>query len=57
MTDLTEKSLEKMLIDMREYLKPEKLDIRPTKVLYRPADLEALGLTHDDVLKLIKEST
>jgi len=57
MTDLTEKNLEKMLIDMQEYLKTEKLDVRPTKVLYQPAALKSIGLTHDDVLKLIKEST
>ena len=57
MTDLTEKSLEKMLLDMQEYLKTEKLNARPTKVLYRPAELKSIGLTHDDVLKLIKENT
>ena len=56
MDELTEKSLEKMLIDMREYLKTEKPNARPTKVLYRPAELASIGLTHDDVLKLIKEN-
>jgi hypothetical protein len=57
MTDLTEKSLEKMLVDIREYLKTEKPNARPTKVLYQPAALKSIGLTHDDVLKLIKENT
>ena len=28
---------------------------KPTTVIYRPADLAALGLTHEDVVKLIKE--
>jgi hypothetical protein len=27
---------------------------KPTTVIYRPADLESLGLTHEDVVKLIK---
>jgi hypothetical protein len=57
MTDLTQEDLEKLLIKMQEYLKPEKPNMRPTKVIYRPAELAALGLTHDDVLKLIKENT
>jgi hypothetical protein len=46
-----------MLKDMQEYLKTEKIGLRPTKVLYRPADLKALGLTHNDVVKIIKENT
>lgn len=54
---LTQAKLENMLKDMQEYLKTEKLGLRPTKVLYRPADLKSLGLTHDDVLKIIKENT
>jgi hypothetical protein len=57
MTDLTQEDLEKLLIKMQEYLKTEKINTRPTKVIYRPAELAALGLTHDDVLKLIKENT
>jgi outer membrane protein assembly factor BamD len=40
---------------------PEKtgksIALRPTKVMYIPADLEAIGLTHEDVLKMIKERT
>ena len=53
--NLTQAGLENALKDIREYLKTEKIGLRPTKVLYRPADLKALGLTHDDVVKIIKE--
>jgi hypothetical protein len=52
---LTQAGLENTLKDMQEYLKTEKIGLRPTKVLYRPADLKELGLTHDDILKMIKE--
>ena len=59
MTDkeLTQAGLENTLKDMQKYLKTQKIGLRPTKVLYCPADLKELGLTHDDVLKLIKENT
>lgn len=30
---------------------------RPTTVIYSPGDLAARGLTHEDVVKLIKENT
>jgi hypothetical protein len=53
--ELTQAGLENMLKDMQEYLKTEKIGLRPTKVLYRPSDLKELGLTHDDVVKMIKE--
>jgi hypothetical protein len=33
----------------------EKVSLIPKWVMYRPADLEALGLTHEDIVKLIKE--
>jgi hypothetical protein len=35
---------------------PEQEPVKRT-VMYRPADLEALGLTHEDVVKLIKEQS
>jgi hypothetical protein len=53
--DLTQARLENMLKDIQEYLKTEKIGLRPTKVLYRPSDLKELGLTPEDVLKIIKE--
>ena len=30
---------------------------RPTSVIYSPGELAARGLTHEDVVKLIKENT
>jgi hypothetical protein len=35
---------------------PEQEPVKRT-VMYRPADLEALGLTHEDVVNLIKEQS
>ena len=35
---------------------PEQEPVKRT-VMYRPADLEALGLTHEDVVKLIKDQS
>ena len=55
--ELSQATLENMLKDMQEYLKTEKIGLRPAKVLYRPADLKELGLTHNDVLKIIKKNT
>ena len=55
--ELTEATLENMLKDMQQYLKTEKIGLKPTKMLCRPSDLEELGLTQDDVLKIIKEQS
>jgi hypothetical protein len=53
--ELTQATLENMIKDMQEYLKTEKIGLRPTKLLCRPSDLEELGLTPNDVIKIIKE--
>ena len=55
--ELTQGALENMLKDMQKYLETEKIGLKPTKLLYRPSDIEELGLTHDDVLKIIKEQS
>ena len=55
--ELTQATLENMLKDMQEYLKTEKIGLKPTKMLVRPSDLEELGLTKNDVLKIIKEQS
>jgi len=52
---LTEADLEQALECIRKQLNDPLIQRKPTKVIYRPADLKALGLTHDDVIKLIKE--
>jgi hypothetical protein len=57
MSELTEASLEAVLIEIRKHLDAtgEKTTLIPTKLLVRPSDLAALGLTVDDVIKVIKE--
>jgi len=41
---------------IRARAEPEQKPVKRT-VMYRPADLEALGLTHEDVVKLIKDQS
>jgi hypothetical protein len=53
--ELTQEALEKMLMQMVEHI-GEKVSLIPKSVMYRPADLKALGLTHEDIVKLIKEN-
>lgn len=57
MTDLTEESLKASIIEIQKYMeeKGQLIAFKPTKVMYVPADLEALGLTHEDVVNMIKE--
>ena len=55
--EFTQATLENMLKDMQKYLETEKIGLKPTKMLCRPSDLEELGLTRDDVLKIIKEQS
>ena len=57
MTELTEANLEAALIEIRKHMDEtgEKIKLTPTKLIFRPSDLEALGLTVDDVKKMIKE--
>lgn len=57
MSELTEISLEAMLIKLRKYMDEtgDKVTLIPRYFIARPADLEALGLTVDEVAKMIKE--
>ena len=57
MTELTESSLEAMLIKLRKHMDEtgERVSLIPTQLIVRPSDLEALGLTVDEVTKMIKE--
>jgi len=56
-SELTEISLEAMLIKLRKYMDEtgDKVTLIPRYFIARPADLEALGLTVDEVAKMIKE--
>ena len=55
MTDLTEAGLEKMLKEIQQILADEPMALKPTKLLIQPAALAELGLTLDDVKKMIRE--
>ena len=55
--ELTEEALEKLIMKVAGHIDAvgEKVSLIPKWVMYRPADLEALGLTHEDIVKLIKD--
>lgn len=55
MTELSEASLEALLVELRKHINEtgEKVSLIPTYFTVRPADLEALGLTVDDVQTMI----
>ena len=57
MAELTEASLEAMLIAIRKHMDEtgERVSLIPKYLIVRPSDLEALGLTVADVKKMIKE--
>ena len=59
MTELTEASLEAMLMKIREHMDEtsDRVTSIPKYFIVRPADLEALGLTVDEVTKMIKEKS
>ena len=57
MSDLSEASLEAMLVEIRKCMDEtgDRISLIPTQLIVRPSDLEALGLTVADVKKMIKE--
>ena len=57
MSELTEASLEAMLVEIRKCMDDtsDRVSLIPKYFIVRPSDLEALGLTVDDVKKMIKE--
>ena len=57
MSDLSEASLEAMLVEIRKCMDEtgDRITLIPKYFIVRPSDLEALGLTVDDVKKMIKE--
>lgn len=58
MTELTEASLTQALKEIRQMLEQsnEPITLKPTKLFLRPADLAELGLTVDDVVKMIRDN-
>ena len=57
MTDLTEANLKDYITAIQKHMEEtgKVMAIKPTKVMCVPDDLEKIGLTHEDVLKMIKE--
>ena len=57
MTELTEANLEAMLMEIRKHLDEtgDRISLIPTQLIVRPSDLEALGLTVDEVTMMIME--
>ena len=56
--ELTQEELEKLIMKVAGHIDAvgEKVSLIPKWVMYRPAELEALGLTHEDVTKLIEKA-
>jgi uncharacterized protein YdeI (YjbR/CyaY-like superfamily) len=59
MTDLTEANLKDYITAIQKHMEEtdKVMAIKPNKVMCVPDDLEKIGLTHEDVLKMIKENT
>ena len=59
MSELTDDSLEAMLVELRKHMDEtgDKITPIPRHFIVRPADMEALGLTVEDVKKMIKEKS
>jgi hypothetical protein len=59
MSELTDDSLEAMLVELRKHMDEtgDRISLIPKYFIVRPADLEALGLTMDEVTKMTKENT
>ena len=59
MTDLTEVNLKAAITAIQKHMEEtgKSIAFKPTKVMYVPADVEAIGLTHEHVLKMIREKS
>ena len=57
MTDLTEANLKDCITAIQKHMEEtgQSIELKPTKVMYVPYDLAVIGLTHEDVLKMIRE--
>lgn len=55
MTKLTKQSLEEALSEIQKLVEArnDKTTLMPTKLFYQPAAIAAMGLTHDDVLRIL----
>lgn len=54
MTKITKQSLEEAIIKIQNLIDTtEPNNLKPTKLYYHPAAIAAMGLTHDDVLRIL----
>lgn len=59
MVELTEANLESLLVELRKHMDEtsDRISLIPKYFIVRPSDLKALGLTVDEVTKMIKEKS
>lgn len=57
MGNLTVKDLEAAIVEIQKHIENTGGNSQPTKLYYQPAAIEALGLTHEDVLKILEGDT
>jgi len=57
MSELTQDSLEALLVELRKNMDEtgDRVSLIPKYFIVRPADLDALGLTVDEITKMIKK--
>lgn len=57
MSELTQVGLEAALIEICKHIDEmgKKICVTPTKIIVKPRDLETLGLTVRDVVKMLEE--
>jgi hypothetical protein len=57
MSDLSEASLEKLLLDLRQYQDKtgKTISVKPTKLFIRPAEMLQLGWTEEQLMEFIKQ--
>lgn len=54
MSNLTAEDLQAAIIEIQKHIDNTGGNSQPTKLFYQPAAIKALGLTHEDVLKILK---
>jgi len=59
MTDLTETNLKDYITAIQKHMEEtgKVMSFKPNNVMYLPGDLEKIGLTHEDVVRMVKEKS
>lgn len=53
-TALTKESLEEAIKNIQKMVDKEMVNTKPTTIMYQPAAIAAMGLTHDDVVAILE---